>query len=53
MKNKIKTMNFENYIDDIVQLIESNINRINSRNILKNAVYSMSSENIFKLNLCL
>ena len=44
-------MNFENYIDDIVQLIESNINRINSRNILKNAVYSMSSENIFKLNL--
>ena len=51
MKNKIKTMNFENYIDDIVQLIESNINRINSRNILKNAVYSMSSENIFKLNL--
>ena len=42
-------MNFENYIDDIVQLIESNINRINSRNILKNAVYSMSSENIFKL----
>lgn len=42
-------MNFENYIDDIAQLIVNNINRINSRNIPKNAVYSMSSENIFKL----
>ena len=44
-------MNFENYIDDIAQLIEININRINSRNLPKNAVYSMSSENIFKLTL--
>lgn len=44
-------MNFENYIDDIAQLIVNNINRINSRNIPKNAVYSMSSENIFKLTL--
>lgn len=44
-------MNFENYIDDIAQLIENNINRINSRNILKNAVYHWSSENFFELSL--
>lgn len=44
-------MNFEKYIDEIAQLIENNINRITSRNILKNAVYRMSSENIFELTL--
>lgn len=41
-------MNFEKYVDDIARLIESNINRINSRNILKNALYHMSSENFFR-----
>ena len=44
-------MDFENYVDDITQLIENNINRINSRNILKNAVYHLSSENFFELSL--
>ena len=44
MKNKIKIMNFEKYIDEIAQLIESNINRINSRTIHKNTFYSMSAE---------
>ena len=42
-------MNFENSIVDIAQLIESNINRVKSRNIPKNAVYRMKPENIFKL----
>ena len=51
MKNKIKIMNFENYIDEIAQLIESNINRINSRIIHKNTIYSMRAENIFELTL--
>ena len=44
-------MNFERYVVEIAQLIESNINRINSRNILKNAVYHLSSENFFELSL--
>ena len=44
-------MNFERYIDVIVQLIESNINRINSRTIHRNTIYSMRSENIFELTL--
>lgn len=51
MKNKNKIMNFENYIDEIAQLIESNINRINSRTIQKNTFYSMRAENIFELTL--
>lgn len=44
-------MNFEKYIDEIAKLIESNINRVNSRNILENAVYHLSSENFFELSL--
>ena len=44
-------MSFENYIDEIAQLIESNINRINSRNLLKNIHYHYSSENIFELSI--
>lgn len=44
-------MNFERYVVEIAQLIESNINRINSRNILKNPVYHLSSENFFELSL--
>ena len=44
-------MSFENYIDEIAQLIESNINRINSRNLLKNMHYHYSSENIFELSI--
>lgn len=51
MKNKNKIMNFENYIDEIAQLIESNINRIKSRTIHKNTCYSRSAENIFELTL--
>ena len=51
MKNKIKIMNFENYLDEIVQLIESNINRINSRSVHKNTFYSMGAENILELTL--
>ena len=44
-------MDFEKYIDEIAQLIENNINRINSMNILNNAVYHLSSENFFELCL--
>lgn len=44
-------MNYEKYIDEIAQLIEININRINSRTIHKNTFYSMSAENIFELTL--
>lgn len=51
MENKIKIMNFEKYIDEIALLIESNINRINSRAILDDAFYSMSYENFFELSM--
>lgn len=44
-------MNFENHIDEITQLIEINISRVNSKNLLKNEVYHFSSENIFELTL--
>lgn len=44
-------MNLEKYVDEIAQLIESNLNRLKSRNILKNAVYRMSSKNFFELSL--
>ena len=44
-------MNLEKYVDEIAQLIENNINRLKSRNILKHAVYRMSSKNLFELSL--
>ncbi|PWB88387.1 hypothetical protein [Methanobrevibacter thaueri] len=44
-------MNFEKYIDEITKLIESNINRVNSRHFLENEVYHLSSENFFELSL--
>lgn len=43
-------MEFENYIDDIAQLIENNINRLKSRNLLKDSKYYMSTENRFDLS---
>ena len=44
-------MNFEKYVDEIAQIIENNINRLKSRDLLKHAVFRMSSENLFELSL--
>ena len=44
-------MNFEKYVDEIAQIIENNIYRLRSSNLLKYAVYRMSSENLFELSL--
>ena len=44
-------MNLEKYVDEIARLIESNLNKLRSRNILKNAVYRMYSKNFFELSL--
>lgn len=44
-------MNFEKYVDEIAQIIEDNINRLKSGDILKHPVYCMSSENRFELSL--
>ena len=43
-------MEFENYITDIVQLIENNIDRLNSINLLKDVKYYISAENRFELS---
>ena len=43
-------MEFENYITDIVQLIENNIDRLNSINLLKAVKYYISAENRFELS---
>lgn len=44
-------MNFEKYVDEIAQIIENNIYRLRSSNLLKHAVFRMSSENLFELSL--
>lgn len=44
-------MNFEKYIDDITQLIEININRLNNRDFSEKFIYHMSSSNQFWLTL--
>lgn len=42
-------MDFEKYIDDITDLIEININRLNNMDFPNKIVYHMSSENYFDL----
>ncbi|WP_295614366.1 hypothetical protein [uncultured Methanobrevibacter sp.] len=42
-------MNFEKYIDDIIQLIEVNINRLNNMDFPTNIAYHISSVNYFDL----
>ena len=44
-------MNFEKYIDDITQLIEVNIDRLNNRDFPSNISYHISSVNSFDLTL--
>ena len=43
-------MNYVKYIEEITKLIEANINRIKSRNVLHNPQYFFSSKNFFELD---
>ena len=43
-------MNYDDYIEEITELIEVNINRLNSMNILLKPYYSFSSKNFFELS---
>lgn len=42
-------MDFEKYIDDIIQLIEVNIDRLNKMELLGDVAYHISSKNYFDL----